>query len=196
MAVNYSDFQNLTWYYQALIVVGASGVILGLFWYQFLSPIEATVVAQNAQLTQLNQDVAAAVARQQQLAEIRAESEALQVQLDALKPILPLERETDQILRQVQQAATESSLRILRVSPRATVDNEFYSEWPIDMQVEATYHNMGLYLDRIRDLERIVNITGLQMTAAGGGLTSSVSVTFTATTFVYREEEPPAGNGP
>ena len=196
MAVNYSDFQNLTWYYQALIVVGALGVILGLFWYQFLSPIEATVVAQNAQLTQLNQDVAAAVARQQQLAEIRAESEALQVQLDALKPILPLERETDQILRQVQQAATESSLRILRVSPRATVDNEFYSEWPIDMQVEATYHNMGLYLDRIRDLERIVNITGLQMTAAGGGLTSSVSVTFTATTFVYREEEPPAGNGP
>ncbi len=196
MAVNYSDFQNLRWYYQALIVVGASGVILGLFWYQFLSPIEATVVAQNAQLTQLNQDVAAALARQQQLAEIREESEALQVQLDALKPILPLERETDQILRQVQQAATESSLRILRVSPRATVDNEFYSEWPIDMQVEATYHNMGLYLDRIRDLERIVNITGLQMTAAGGGLTSSVSATFTATTFVYREEEPPAGNGP
>ena len=196
MAINYSDFQNLPWYYQALIVVGASGVILGLFWYQFLSPIEATVVAQNAQLNQLNQDVAAAVARQQQLAEIRAESEALQVQLDALKPILPLERETDQILRQVQQAATESSLRILRVSPRVTVDNEFYSEWPIDMQVEATYHNMGLYLDRIRDLERIVNITGLQMTAAGGGLTSSVSATFTATTFVYREEEPPAGNGP
>ena len=196
MAVNYSDFQNLTWYNQALIVVGASGVILGLFWYQFLSPIETTVVAQNAQLTQLNQDVAAAVARQQQLTEIRAESEALQVQLDALKPILPLERETDQILRQVQQAATESSLRILRVSPRATVDNEFYSEWPIDMQVEATYHNMGLYLDRIRDLERIVNITGLQMTAVGDGLTSSVSVTFTATTFVCREEEPPAGNGP
>ena len=186
----------MRWYYQALIVVGASGVILGLFWYQFLSPIEATVVAQNAQLTQLNQDVAASLARQQQLAEIREESEALQVQLDALKPILPLERETDQILRQVQQAATESSLRILRVSPRATVDNEFYSEWPIDMQVEATYHNMGLYLDRIRDLERIVNITGLQMTAAGGGLTSSVSATFTATTFVYREEEPPAGNGP
>ncbi len=194
MAVNYSDFQRLPLYYQALIVVGISGVILGGFWYQFLRPMEANLVAQNAQLTQLNQDVAAAVQRQQQLAEIRAESEELGEQLEALKTILPLERETDQILRQVQQAATDSSLRILRVSPRATVDNEFYSEWPIDMQVEATYHNMGLYLDRIRELERIVNISGLQMTAAGDGVTSSVSVTYTATTFVYREEEPPPGN--
>ncbi len=194
MAVNYSDFQRLPLYYQALIVVGISGVILGGFWYQFLRPMEANLVAQNAQLTQLNQDVAAAVQRQQQLAEIRAESEELGEQLEDLKTILPLERETDQILRQVQQAATDSSLRILRVSPRATVDNEFYSEWPIDMQVEATYHNMGLYLDRIRELERIVNISGLQMTAAGDGVTSSVSVTYTATTFVYREEEPPPGN--
>jgi type IV pilus assembly protein PilO len=194
MAVNYSDFQRLPWYYQALIVVGVSGVILGGFWYQFLRPMEANLVAQNAQLTQLNQDVAAAVARQMELAEIRAEAERLGEQLDALKTILPLERETDQILRQVQQAATDSSLRILRVSPRATVDNDFYSEWPIDMQVEATYHNMGQYLDRIRELERIVNITGLQMNAAGDGVTSSVSVTYTATTFVYREEEPPPGN--
>ena len=183
MAVNYSDFQRLAWYYQALIVIGISGVLLWLFWYQYLTPIEANVMAQDSELTQLNLEVAAAVERQKQLAEIRAGTEELQVRLDALKPILPLERETDQILRQVQQAATDSSLRILRVTPRATVDNDFYSEWPIDMQVEATYHNMGLYLDRLRELERIVNITGLQMNAAGSGLTTSVSVTYTATTF-------------
>ena len=191
MAVNYSDFKSLPWYYQALMVVGASGLILYLFWYQFLAPIADGLEAQNAQLTELDQQVEAAVARQQQLAAIRAEFNDLQVRLDTLRPILPLERETDQILRQVQQAATDSSLRILRVTPRAIVDNEFYSEWPIDMQVEATYHNMGLYLDRIRELDRIVNISGLQINTAGGGLTTSVSVTYTATTFVYREEAPP-----
>ena len=114
-----------------------------------------------------------------------------QLRLNALKTILSLERETDEILRQVQQAATDSSLRIVRVAPRATVDNEFYSEYPIDMQVEATYHNMGLYLDRIRGLERIVSVTGLQMSASGDGLTTSVSATYTATTFVYIEEEAP-----
>ena len=59
MAVSYSDFARLPWYYQAGIVVGASGVILALFWYQFLRPIEAEVVTLNGQLTQLNQDVAA-----------------------------------------------------------------------------------------------------------------------------------------
>jgi type IV pilus assembly protein PilO len=184
------DFQKLAWYYQGLIVVGLLAVLLTGYWYQFLTPIEAVIDAQMGELNQLNQAVAAAVQRQQQLAQIRADSEELQQRLDALKVILPLERETDEILRQVQQAATDSSLRILRVSPRAPVDREFYAEWPIDMQVEATYHNMGLYLDQIRQLDRIVNITGLSMNATGDGSTTSVSATYTATTFVYIEEEP------
>ena len=191
MAVNYSDFAGLRWYYQAAIVVGVAGAGLAGFWYQFLRPIDAQVASQRVQVSELSTQVAEAVQREQQLAEIREQSEQLQSQLDALKTILPLERETDEILRLVQQAAEDSSLRIVRVAPRATVDNEYYSEYPIDMQVEATYHNMGLYLDRIRNLERIVNVSGLQMAAAGDGVTTSVSVTYTATTFVYIEEEEP-----
>ncbi len=35
------------------------------------------------------------------------------------------------------------------------------------MQVESTYHNMGLFLDRIRQLPRIVNISNLQLTSSG-----------------------------
>lgn len=187
---DFKDFRKLAWYYQGLIVVVLSGILLAGYWYQFLTPIEADIETQTAELNRLNQEVAAAVQRQQQLAEIRAESQQLQQRLDALKVILPLERETDEILRQVQQAATDSSLRIVRVSPRAPVDNEFYAEWPIDMQVQATYHNMGLYLDQIRQLDRIVNITDLSLNAAGDGITTSVSATYTATTFVYIEEEP------
>ena len=191
MAVSYADFARVPWYYQAAIVVGVAGLGLAGFWYQFLTPIGEQIVTQTGQLSELNGQIAEAVQRQQQLAEIREQSEQFQMRLDALKTILPLERETDDILRQVQQAATDSSLRIVRVAPRATVDNEFYSEYPIDMQVEATYHNMGLYLDRIRGLERIVSVTGLQMSASGDGLTTSVSATYTATTFVYIEEEAP-----
>src|SRR5690606_3120932 len=104
--------------------------------------------------------------------------------------------ETDEILRQVQQAAADSALRILRVSPRAILDHEAYSEWPIDMQVEATYHSMGTFLDRIRRLPRIVNITGLQMNRSGSGPAPSISATYTATTFVYKEPPPPAPANP
>ena len=189
-----SAFQRLAWYYQALIVVAFAGGSLALFWYMYLTPIQTDIDAKESQLADLRQQVAAAIQRQQVLEEIKAESIVLQERLDDLKSVLPLERETDSILRQVQQAATDSSLRILRVSPRAIVDHEVYSEWPIDMQVQATYHNMALFLDRIRQLPRIVNISGLQMSAGGDGVTTTIGATYTATTFVYREEDPPPEN--
>ena len=194
MAIQFGDFQRLAWYYQALIVVALAGGGLALFWYTTLTPIQTDVAAKESQLVGLNEQVAAAVERQRVLAQIKAESIELQRRLDDLKTVLPLERETDNILRQVQQAATDSSLRLLRVTPRAIVDREIYSEWPIDMQVEATYHNLALFLDRIRQLPRIVNITGLQMNSGGDGVTTTISATYTATTFVYREEDPPPGN--
>jgi len=115
------------------------------------------------------------------------------VKLDELKKILPLEKETDQILRQVQQSASTSALRILRVGPRPLIDHEVYTEWPIDMEVVGTYHNMGGYLDKIRQLPRIVNISNLNLSsrATEGDLafSSSVGATYTATTFVYKEAE-------
>jgi Tfp pilus assembly protein PilO len=60
------------------------------------------------------------------------------------------------------------------------------------MEVIGTYHAIGAFLDRIRQLPRIVNIGNLkiQSRASEGesAYNSSVGATFTATTFVYREE--------
>jgi len=106
--------------------------------------------------------------------------------------VLPLERETDLLFRSVQQQATTSALRLIRVAPRPTIDHEVYTEWPIDMEVVGTYHNVGSFLDKIRQLPRIVNITNLNLTARASegeqAFTSSVGATYVATTFVYKEE--------
>ena len=113
-----------------------------------------------------------------------------------LKLVLPLEKETDQIFRSVQQQATTSALRILRVTPRPTIDHEVYTEWPIDMEIIGTFHNVGLFLDKIRQLPRIVNITALKMNVRSAegdqAATASLGATYVATTFVYKEE----GNAP
>ena len=77
------------------------------------------------------------------LAQLKKDSVELQAKLDMLKLVLPLEKETDQVLRSVQQAASTSALRILRVGFRPIIDHEVYTEWPIDMEVVGTYHNIG-----------------------------------------------------
>jgi type IV pilus assembly protein PilO len=116
----------------------------------------------------------------------------LQVKLEMLKAVLPLEKETDQIFRAVQLQAGASGLKVSRVAPRGTSDHDVYTEYPIDLDVTGTYHNLGTFLDRIRQLPRIVNINALRLQgrASEGDLafTSSVNATYTATTFVYKEE--------
>ena len=83
MAVEFSDFQRLAWYYQALIVIGLAGGLLAGFWYQFLTPIEAEIVSKEAQVVTLQQEIAVAVQRRQELARLKEESLALQERLDA-----------------------------------------------------------------------------------------------------------------
>jgi len=196
MAIDFKDLGKLKWYYQVLIVGSVCGGLLGLFWYQFLSPLQTDIQGKTAQATELQQVVAKSEAQLKELAKLKKEALELQRQLDTLKAVLPLEKETDQIFRAVQLQAAASGLRVQRVAPRATLDRDAYTEYPIDLEVTGTYHNVGAFLDRIRQLPRIVNIGGLRLQgkAAEGeqAFSSSVGATYTATTFVYKEEPEPA----
>jgi len=192
VASNARDFSKLQWYVQVLIVAGICGVLLGLVWYQYLSPIKVSIEAKQAELEVVKAQVAKSQQEERVFAKFKAESADLQDKLDKLKSVLPLEKETDQILRQVQSSASTSALRIIRVVSRPTIDHDVYTEWPIEMEVVGTFHNLGTYLDKIRLLPRIVNIGNIkiQSRASEGPIsgTGSVGVTYTATTFVYKEE--------
>jgi type IV pilus assembly protein PilO len=190
MTIEYSDFAKLKWHVQGVIVVLVAGSLLGLLWYQFLSPMEIEIAEKETRLTQIRAEVARAVQRQQQLAEVRAESEELQQQLNDLKAILPLQRETAEIITEIESLAEASSVNVSRIAPRAPVDQEVYSAWAWDYQFQSTFHNMGRFLDSVRQLPRIVTITGVNLNSTGDGVTTSVGGTYTATTFVYNEEAP------
>jgi Tfp pilus assembly protein PilO len=190
MAIEFSDFAKLKWHVQGIVVALVVGVLLGLLWYRFISPMNVEIAEKEVHLTQLQSEVARAVQRQQHLAEVRAESQELQRQLDGLKAILPLERETAEIITEIESLASASSVNVSRVAPRAPVDQDVYSTWAWDYQFQTTYHNMARFLDSVRNLPRIVTITGVNLNSMGDGLTTSVGGTYTATTFVYNEEEP------
>lgn len=195
MALEFKDFKRLKWYYQVVIVVAVCGGLLGGFWYQFLQPIEADIVTKTAQIEELQRTIAKSLIQQKELAKIKKEAIALQAKLDQLKAILPLDKETDQIFRTVESQARLSGLKVNRVGPRPTIDHEVYVEYPIDLDVTGTYHNVGTFLDKIRQLPRIVNVNALKLQSRASegdaAFTASVGATYTATTFVYKEEPAP-----
>jgi type IV pilus assembly protein PilO len=192
VALDFKGLAKLKWYYQVLLVTGICSGLLAAFWYQYLTPINDDIQNRVKVLADLQVVIAKSLQQQKQLAQIKKDAQELQAKLDMLKTVLPLEKETDQIFRSVQQQATTSALRILRVAPRPLVDHEVYTEWPIDMQITGTFHNVGMFLDKIRQLPRIVNITGLRMNVRNAegdqAAISSVDGTYVATTFVYKEE--------
>jgi type IV pilus assembly protein PilO len=194
MAVDFKDLAKLKWYYQVLIVAVVCGGLLGLFWYEVLSGMQADVDAKKVKEGELRQVVAKSEAQSRELEKIKKDALELQAKLDMLKAVLPLDKETDQIFRAVQLHAAASGLDVSRVSPKPTIDHEIYTEYPIDLDVTGTYHNVGAFLDRIRQMPRIVNINSLRISsrASEGEAASraSVGATYTATTFVYKDEPP------
>jgi len=199
MALEFKDLAKLKWYYQVLLVAGISGGLLAGFWYYYLTPMQTEIDGKTTKVSELQQIVAKSEARQKELAKIKKDALELQDKLEMLKAILPLEKETDQIFRAVQLQSAASGLRVSRVAPRATVDHDAYTEYPIDLDITGTFHNVGAFLDRIRQLPRIVNINGLRLQGRASegeqAFTSSVNATYTATTFVYKEE-PAVPNAP
>ena len=43
------------------------------------------------------------------------------------------------------------------------VFHDFYAEVPVEMQMRGTYHEVALFLDRVRRLDRIVNVGDIQL---------------------------------
>jgi type IV pilus assembly protein PilO len=193
MALDFKDLAKMKWYYQVLITALVCGGLLALVWYQFLTPVQQDIQTKTAQIDELDKTIQKSQKQLQDLETIKKDAMDLQAKLDTLKMVLPLEKETDQIFRSVQAEAMNSGLKVNRVAPRANpIDHEVYLEYLIDLEIVGTYHNVGLFLDRIRQLPRIVYISGLRLQGRASegeaALSSSVGATYTATTFVYKEE--------
>jgi type IV pilus assembly protein PilO len=66
-----------------------------------------------------------------------------------------------------------------------------HAEWPIALQLEGSYHNLGLFLDRVSKFPRIINIGGLTLEANDQpAAQSSMTIGATATTFVLVDAPP------
>ena len=71
------------------------------------------------------------------LQEFQREVALLEAKLETLKRILPPEKETPDLMRKVQSLAAQSNLMITKFTPGATVNKEFYQEWPINVDVDG-----------------------------------------------------------
>lgn len=193
---------KLPWYGQIGVFVAMSLAIGAGFYYQFETPAQEAMTARRTELSAIQGRVVSGQAMARRLPEFRKEVGDLEARLEVLKPILPTDRDAGDLLRRVQTLAVQSNLTILGFRPQAITQNENHAAWPISLQLEGNYHSLGVFLDRVSKLPRIINIGGMNLTAKNQPTASgSMNIGVTATTFVLTEPAPapakaPAKKGP
>jgi type IV pilus assembly protein PilO len=175
----------------------AAIVIGGLFYWQYWGPAVEEENTKTAQLDRLRQEIRQLEVTASKLQDFQREVALLEAKLETLKRILPPEKETPDLMRKVQSLAAQSNLTIRTFTPAATVNKEFYQEWPINMAVDGSYHNLGYFFDRVSRLSRLVNVGSLKINAAQTQSASrTISAACVATTFVYIDAPPAPATPP
>jgi type IV pilus assembly protein PilO len=184
---------RLPWYGQigAFVALSAAGV--GAFWYGYARSAEEGLETKRTELATLRDEIKRGLATAKKLPEFRRQVADEQAQLDRVRVVLPEERDVAELLRRVQAMATQSNLTILGFSPQAITTRELHAEWPIGLQLEGTYHNLGAFLERVSKFPRIINVTGIAIRTKEGNAPSAATIVAecTATTFVLLEAKPP-----
>ena len=192
MAINLS-LNKLPWYAQVGVFVALSAAAVGSFWYFYADKTMADIAVRETQLATINQQIERGLNTAKRLPEFRREVESLEAQLDRLRAVLPEEQDVSDLLRRVQAMATESRLTIRGFTPRSVTRRQMHAEWPIGLQLEGTYHDLGTFLERVSKFPRIINVGTIHIKAPDvQSGTATITADCTATTFVLLDAQPAA----
>lgn len=147
-----------------IFLAAAGWVYFGTTWLPFNYPVRK---AQIAKMEVEHERLAAEVEKARKvvgdLARLEAEYERLHDQWIAAQELLPEEKEMPDLLRRVTTAGSRAGVEFALFQPNAPVAAEFHTAHPIDVTVRGTYHQVGSFLGRLANMERIVNVTDLML---------------------------------
>jgi type IV pilus assembly protein PilO len=192
MAINLS-LNKLPWYGQIGLFVGFALAGAGVFWNFYHVPTRAAIDARRQELATIRAEVDKGLATARRLPQFREDVAKLQGDLERLRAVLPEEKDVADLLRRIQGMATQSNLTIRGFTPRPVATKQMHAEWPIGLQLEGSYHDLGGFLERVSKFPRIINVNGIKVKAREKqSADATISAECTATTFVLIDAARPA----
>lgn len=181
------DLNEKPWWVAFLI-----GAVLGvaMFWaantYIF-KDLKKQIANIQDSIDSLEREIEKGRAAQRDLPRLEEEIRKYELELDRLRRILPTRRETDALIKKLKQLTERGNFRLIRFTPQAPVDRDFYQEWPIAVELDGTYHELGLFFDRLSRFSRIINVNRLSVTPVASGGSHTIKAGFSTVTFIFKE---------
>lgn len=194
-----TGLEGKPWYIGLGVGLGVGALLFVVCYWRVLQPLRDDYDSAVTQLAGLQNKIQEGRAAKQELPKFREEVRQLELELDKLLRILPARRNTPDLMRHIRSLAEQGDFTLRGFTPGVLSDKEFYSEWPIKVDLDGSYHNLALFFDKISRFSRIINIENLDIKALpqvknpkapDAANPHTISAKFTAKTFVYKEPEP------
>jgi type IV pilus assembly protein PilO len=127
---------------------------------------KAKIAQLEAEYGKLSADLEKARQMIDKLAQLEAEYDRLHEQWLSAQELLPEEEEMPELLRQVTTAGSRSGVEFMLFQPQPVVVKQDYKEHPVKVRIRGGYHQLGVFLSRLANLDRIVNVTNLDVKSA------------------------------
>lgn len=99
---------------------------------------------------------------------------------------LPTSNETPGLLDDLSYVGTTSGLNFIKIGWMPEIKKEFYTELPIQIEVEGSYHEFGEFVGKVAKLPRIVSLHDFSIKATGD---DQLLFSVVAKTYRYEGEE-------
>lgn len=187
------NMKTLPVYVKAIIAVLPAIIIIALVIILAVMPKQKEIKRLDATIDGQNNKIAESQAKAAKLDVLKKENERLIKRMNELKEQLPEEKEISSLLKQVSDLSIASGLELKtwKPGPKKPHSSGIVDEIPVSVNVNGTYHDLGLFLSSLTKLNRIVNIDGMKLGGAKvekGASVIKLDIAFTASTFVAVSE--------
>ncbi|MBI5555270.1 MAG: type 4a pilus biogenesis protein PilO [Elusimicrobia bacterium] len=172
----------------AIMAVVVVAVILFLFKSFMYDQLQGKISAIEVKLKEAKAKLAEANSIADKKEIIDKELTILQHKLAYMSEMLPQKKEIPKFLKTIATRANDHSIRLLTFQPTAIITSEFYNEVPVTVNIRGSFNNLGQFFAKVGNLNRIVNVENVQLTATPGeNSKETIGAVFTIKTFTYTE---------
>jgi len=187
------NWEELSFPAQLGIVAGLGVVLIIAFFFIYVQSTQDQIEVLKRQIRELNDSIEEGKRTAARLNEFKQEVRKLEDRFTMFKEIIPEKIEYNILLKYFDTIASETSTVIKSMVPQQQRPQGFYSEYPIQIKMIGSYHNIIAFYLKIKNLKRIINVSGMLMERrkfeqGEQDLDKPISVTFTATTFMFVPE--------
>jgi type IV pilus assembly protein PilO len=174
--------------HRLLLIVGLVILLGGSFaWFVYMPKLQE-IDRMEKEIADIKQKIHMGKMWEKKLPALRAEMAQVENEFQKALKILPNEREIPSLLAGISQLGVDSNLQFRLFSPAKEEFRNFYVEIPVSMEVGGKFREVLLFLDKIRRMERIVNIVDISLKPSEP-LSVDLITTCKAVTYRFKSKE-------